>query len=243
MEPKDTSMSTMNHEQAIQGQAAERYLLGELQGQELEAYEEHFFDCAACAEEVKAGAAFARAARAHFAVSPAATMAPVRTTPVLPSSPTSWFNLRDLFRPLPAFAFSLLLLLATATVYQNVVTIPRLRTPQVASFVFLKAARTAEANIVTAQRNGLVGLEVVVPPGDFSAYEGQIISEGGNPVASFSISAQQARQTQGVPVSIPAGSLAAGKYVLIVSGINGQTDNSTARTEVARFAFELQFQK
>jgi len=237
-------MSTMNHEQAIQGQAAERYLLGELQGQEREAYEEHFFDCAACAEEVKAGAAFARAARAHFAASPSVTVASARKTSVLPSSRTSWFSLRDLFRPAPAFAFSLLLLLATATVYQNVVTIPRLRTPQVASFVFLKAARTGgEGNIVTAQRNGLVGLEVVVPPGDFSVYEGQIISEGGSRVAAFSISAQQARQPQGVPVSIPAGSLAAGKYVLIVSGINGQAGDSTARTEVARFAFELQFQK
>ncbi len=34
-------MNAMNHEQAMQTQAAERYLLGELDAPEREAYEEH----------------------------------------------------------------------------------------------------------------------------------------------------------------------------------------------------------
>ncbi len=233
-------MSTMNHEQAIQGQAAERYLLGELQGQELEAYEEHFFDCAACAAEVKAGAAFARAARAHFAASPAATMAPVRQSPVLPSSRPNWFSLRDLFRPLPAFAFSLLLLLATATVYQNVVTIPRLRTPQVASFVRLGESRGGAVPTVTVQHNSFLSLQTDVPPlGDYTAYEGQIISEKGSAGPLFSIAAPQGGQT--VLISVVADELAPGKNFLVIRGVNTSAGNKGAGIEVKRCPFELQF--
>jgi hypothetical protein len=240
MESGDILMSSMNHEQAIQGQAAERYLLGELDGPEREAYEEHFFDCAACAEEVKAGAAFARAARDYFATVPAATATPERKAPELRPTRASWFNLRDLFRPVPAFAFSLLLLLATATVYQNMVTIPRLRAPQVASFVFLSESRD-EVKIVTASRHGLVGLEFMVPPGkDFVSYEAQIAPEGKDPVAALLISEQQAHQP--VPVSIAADTLAAGKYVLFVYGISSKAGENNARTVVARFSFELQIQ-
>jgi anti-sigma factor RsiW len=240
MEPKDILMSTMSHEQAIQGQAAERYLLGELQGPEREAYEEHFFDCAACAEEVKTGAAFARATRDYFATAPAAAAAPARKATELRSSQSRWFNWRDMFRPAPAFAFCLLLLLATATVYQNVVTIPRLRAPQIASFVFLEASR-GEGNIVTVERHGFAGLEFIVPPGGvFSAYDAQISLENGSPVATVLISTQQARHS--VPVSVATDSLAAGKYVLIVSGLNGKAGDNT-RTEVARYIFELRFQK
>ncbi|HEY6351193.1 MAG TPA: hypothetical protein VI636_17455 [Candidatus Angelobacter sp.] len=44
----------MNHEFAIGSKAAERYVLGEMNEAERDAYEEHFFSCAVCAEEVKA---------------------------------------------------------------------------------------------------------------------------------------------------------------------------------------------
>jgi hypothetical protein len=191
---------------------------------------------------VKAGVAFARATRNYFATVPAATPVPARKSAELKPSRSSWFNLRDLFRPVPAFAFSLLLLVATAVVYQNVVTIPRLRAPQVASFVFLKAARAdGGATVVNARRHGPVGLEFVVPPGvNFSTYEAQIVPETGDPVASLSISEQQARQP--VQVSVAADTLTAGKYTLIVTGVNGKTGGSSARTEVTRYVFDLRFQ-
>lgn len=54
----------MNHTEAIETQAAERYLLGELDDAQREAFEEHFFDCPVCAMEVRDTAAFVDSAKA-----------------------------------------------------------------------------------------------------------------------------------------------------------------------------------
>lgn len=56
----------MDHETAVQQKTAERYLLGELTGEDREAFEEHFFMCPECAEDVEALTVFAANARAVF---------------------------------------------------------------------------------------------------------------------------------------------------------------------------------
>ena len=45
----------MTHQQALDTMAAERYLLDEMTEIEKHAFEEHFFDCADCAHEVRLG--------------------------------------------------------------------------------------------------------------------------------------------------------------------------------------------
>jgi hypothetical protein len=45
----------MKHNEAQQQEAVERYLLNEMSDAEAEMFEAHFFDCAICAEEVRAG--------------------------------------------------------------------------------------------------------------------------------------------------------------------------------------------
>src|SRR5437762_12614232 len=42
----------MTHEEAIQEQATERYMLGHLPPNERDAFEEHYFGCAVCADDV-----------------------------------------------------------------------------------------------------------------------------------------------------------------------------------------------
>ena len=56
-------MKIMDHEEAVRLQAAEKYLLGQLPKEQHAAYEEHYFDCSVCAEEIKATAAFIESAR------------------------------------------------------------------------------------------------------------------------------------------------------------------------------------
>src|SRR4029077_15422017 len=48
----------INHDDAVKDLMAERYLLGELNTDERDAYEEHLFSCDACFEQVKAGTEF-----------------------------------------------------------------------------------------------------------------------------------------------------------------------------------------
>src|SRR6185369_6283770 len=47
----------MDHRHAVETLAMERYLLDEMTGQERDAFEEHFFSCAECAEDARAAGA------------------------------------------------------------------------------------------------------------------------------------------------------------------------------------------
>ncbi|MBZ5522671.1 MAG: zf-HC2 domain-containing protein [Acidobacteriia bacterium] len=53
----------MDHDFVIENKTAERYLLGELTDAERDAYEEHYFECPECAEELRCGAEFMHYAR------------------------------------------------------------------------------------------------------------------------------------------------------------------------------------
>jgi anti-sigma factor RsiW len=65
-------MNPMNHVQALNTLASERYLLGEMTELERHAFEDHFFSCHECADDVRAGALMRDGARAGFVASPTA---------------------------------------------------------------------------------------------------------------------------------------------------------------------------
>ena len=62
--PRDTNGMSMQHQQALATKASERYLLGEMSEPERFEFEAHYFDCPACAEDVRTGAALARGIKA-----------------------------------------------------------------------------------------------------------------------------------------------------------------------------------
>src|SRR4030095_16187946 len=62
--------------------AAERYLLGEMSDADRERYEEHFFSCAECAEDVRTTAAFLDDARKYVV-----PRFPAQTATAVPVSP------------------------------------------------------------------------------------------------------------------------------------------------------------
>ncbi len=64
----------MDHETAVQLRATERYFLGELTGADRDGFEEHFFICPDCAEDVRAMTVFAANAKAAFRADSASTI-------------------------------------------------------------------------------------------------------------------------------------------------------------------------
>jgi hypothetical protein len=91
----------MEHDEAVGSQAAERYVAHELSPAEQEAFEEHFFDCPQCADEVRFEMTFAANARAALReqrIAPAAAPAP--------QAAQSWRNRLAWLRPSPTLAFS-----------------------------------------------------------------------------------------------------------------------------------------
>ncbi len=105
----------MNHHEAIQLQAAVKYVLGELSQIQREEYEEHYFECAECAIDLKALATFTDSTREVWRQEKAN---PLAADPV-PALGVRWFQP---ITAIPAFA-ALLLIIA----YQNTVTIPQAR--------------------------------------------------------------------------------------------------------------------
>ena len=66
-------MISMDHEVVARQKMTERYLLNELDSETRDQFEEHFFDCAECALDVRAGSAFVEESKAVLAESPALT--------------------------------------------------------------------------------------------------------------------------------------------------------------------------
>jgi anti-sigma factor RsiW len=54
----------MDHNEALRLRAVEKYVLGELPPSLRDQFEEHFFECQECAQDVKAAAEFVDNARA-----------------------------------------------------------------------------------------------------------------------------------------------------------------------------------
>src|SRR5258708_28072219 len=113
-------MRPMEHSEAIRVQAVEKYLLGELRGETRDQFEDHYFSCAECADEIRAGATFLEAAKKTLA---SGILAEGQiASPNKPFAPwlTGWLR--------PQFLAPTLAGLLLFVVYQNSVTIPRLNT-------------------------------------------------------------------------------------------------------------------
>jgi hypothetical protein len=232
----------MDHNEAVRLQAAEKYLLGELPREQHAAFEEHFFDCSACAEEMKATAAFMESARQ---VSRQQVSEAVDIKGLVPASTTrGWFAwLRPPFA-VPVFA-ALLLFIG----YQNGVTIPNLKqaSPGVVigegakSFSLLSADSRGEGTsapkIVVGSREDF-RLEVDMPGNSLTGYSCQIQDESGKVLASFTVSSEEAKNT--VTRIIRGGSLKPGRYTIAIfkGQTPAQTDNQSA---AAQKSFVIEF--
>lgn len=232
----------MEHTEAIRLKAAERYLLGELNGDLRSQFEEHFFSCAECAEALGAGAVFIDNARELL--QPDADPAPARSPLVLPGSPAkqSWFA--ALFRP--AFAAPALVVLLAIVVYQGTVVIPHLKgtasvaAPQtLAKFSLLaQNSRGAEALHITVPSDRPFGLFLDIPPQPhFAFYSCEIEDAAGKPELSLTVSADEARET--IEILVPPSRLQPGQHVLVVRGLDSK--DASPGPQVVRYPFSLDF--
>jgi len=107
----------MDHELAVKNQAVERYFLGEMEPAEREEFEEHFFVCESCADDVRATSTFVDNAKAILAEPQA------RPKAARGRNWTAWLR--------PAFLSTAVAAACLAVMaYQNFSVIPGLRAPQ-----------------------------------------------------------------------------------------------------------------
>jgi hypothetical protein len=156
--------------EAVQLKAAERYVLGELSADLRAQYEEHYFGCMECAEELKLAAAFVENTRAVLESESEPVTAASREPAVVAHTPSSSGWLAGLLRPSIAVpVFALLLLFAG---YQNLIVIPHLKSaapsgsPQtLPSYSLLTAgSRGGKPLRITVPANKPFSLYIDIPP-------------------------------------------------------------------------------
>jgi hypothetical protein len=223
----------MNHEEAIRDQAVERYLLGELTGDTRERFEEHFFDCAICASDLKDGAMFVDAVR----LDPRPAGSPTREIHVVTRrTPAAWL------RPwlVPALAASLLTI-----AYQNTLILPAMRrtvaisqAPSVINNVILANmdARGSDLRKLTAPPHGSFLISVDIPSqAGYASYLCLLYNSSGEKLWQLPITAPQAENT--VSLRVPTDKAAAGENELRVLGV---ASTGGTPVEVGRYRFSLQ---
>jgi len=170
----------MNHRDAVETLALERYLLGEMTDQERDAFEEHFFTCAECAEDARAGGAMRDAAAAGLATGAATQTSPAGRLLTMPAPKR---RLTSIALPWAAAAS-----LALVAGYQAFIAVPALRKnarPMALSPVTLRAASRGQETVVVASAGALLTLAVDLGGGVINgAIDYEIRQADGKSIAS-----------------------------------------------------------
>jgi hypothetical protein len=226
----------MDHREAVQEMATERYLLDELTPELRDAFEEHMFDCPECAVDLRAGAVFLDEAKTQLPGITASAKAPEPVKPV--TKRPRWF-----FWPAPAFAMPAFAALLAVIAYQNFSTIPALRMaasePRLLPWTSLHAGtRGAESTQVTADRKWGTMILVDIPQQPaYASYEFNLYDPQGKRFWTRTVSGSEQNDGGGGPFSleIPGPGLQQGSYTLDLSGISPQG----ARTEIGRRVLDV----
>lgn len=233
----------MDHNDAVRLQAVEKYVLGELPTTSQEEFEEHFFDCAECAQDVKAVTHFIDNAREVLRQEPAKVTQEALAGSRVPAK-AGWFAWLKPVVAVPAFA-----VLLAVVGYQNTVTIPQAerRASQGAALV-LNAPPTS---LRGAALRGEEKLKVPVhgddsfsvqfdftPRGKFDQYLCQLRDEAGHSV--FQLPLPGTSRNREVQLVIPGGLVHAGDYSLVFTS-GSETKGQQKSNEEMRINFTVEF--
>jgi hypothetical protein len=218
----------MDHQTAIRVQAAERYVLEEFSPQERIEFEEHYFDCPECAEEVRSVSVFA--ANATQALREERVRGATRLAgPAI--RPRRWF-----WWPLVASAALNVVLLGgfgLERVATNAGT-GAIEPQFYRSFGVPAASRGSQPVISVPAGAQVFGARFDLPPGQrFENFRCQILDAKGASRSSRSLAAPGGDDTE-LELLVPVVSLDPGDYVVV---LHGQRQGNSA--EIGRSAFHV----
>lgn len=227
---------SMNHQQALDGHATERYLLREMTADERSAFEEHYLDCAECLEAVTFGTEFLEAGR-EVALEDHVkqTAEPVPSWRERFLAPVSGW-----LRPAPALAFALLVCFGTiayqaTTIHSQKEKIASLQELKPEFRLLLTGESRGEAKIIKVRHSAQLSITVEFTPGsEYTPYRADLLSA--NDSVKYSMPLSVGPNEDSISFSIPAAGLDAGNYSLIV-----RRENKAGASNDLASKFVLQF--
>ena len=203
----------MDHEVANKTQAVERYLLDEMPLEERDAFEEHFFACQDCAEQVRAGSELTRDLKLVLPQDVPARKAPW----------ASWLRFPVL---VPSCAA---LFLAAVVGYQNLAVLPALKAPRTFGEAVILDGQTRSGLPRMSQGDPLLFKMALDGVTAADRLRAEIEGAAGRTIQAGNIPTPQSRQP--LEVFFP-GTLEPGRYTIVVREVpDGR--------EVARSSFEI----
>jgi hypothetical protein len=203
----------MEHAEAIESHTAERYLLDELTAAEADSFEEHYFDCHQCAEDLRDGMAMLDGGRnlarewsdKRPRLSPAEKPATVLPGP-------------GRFRWLPAAAAAVLILgLSGALLMRRGNDVPSFEVMQEAP-AYLAVSRNAQNIVILGEKQSVIRfVDVPATENPYARYELRLLAPDGTVLGSSTISSQQAMDS--VPVVLR--DLAPGTHEIVIESVDG----------------------
>jgi hypothetical protein len=228
----------MDHTQTIDDQTVERYLLGELQADEAEDFERHYFECPECALAVESGQVFIENARQVFTED-------VRSLALDPQPerrPKRFRNIFEEFWSRPAFALPSVaaVLFGAIVVYQGAVLIPDIRqSAEVAqappAFQLVGATRGESVRVAVPAGTPFI-LEADIPSGKSYQRYRCILTADGRTV--LTVDALPPAEGQPINIVVRTKDLKPGKFEL---GIYGLEPDGRQSDIISTNPFEFQF--
>lgn len=207
----------MDHSEALRLKATEKYLLNELDPEQLDQFEEHMFDCAECAVDVRAAAMFVEQSKA--VLSEGRGPRPVTIPTPARKGWLDWLR--------PAFAAPALAALVLIVGYQNLISLPSLRqavstphvTPWAVANVGMMGDETPEIPVTRGQ--GFALLVRIPPETGFTKYTADLLNPSGKLEWSLAIpvTPERDRKQDQFLVQMPGANWVSGTYSLKVHGV------------------------
>jgi hypothetical protein len=208
----------MGHDEAVASQSVEKYLLGQLAAEERTRFEEHFFDCELCAEEVRTGILLMDNAAAEF-LAPPATQS-VTSHPIV-AARKSWLDWFRFDWRQPAFALPAIALVAVAALWVADHTrlnreLASANDPQIVSTEQIGVVRGAASVPVDRSERAVVLSLDIDPDKDTSLNYSVEISSVGTPSAFLTVT----HHTPGssIEVLLPTARYKPGRYTFTIRG-------------------------
>jgi hypothetical protein len=216
----------MDHQQAQEIGAVEQYLLGELDSEARDAFEEHFFSCAECADDVRQTSQFLDDARGALVGAP--HLAPVAVPRRVKRR--AW---QGWFWPVPAGALaSSAALFAIAARAESIQAVP---------WSFLSVSRAAPQVVTVSRAQRQIGLTLSRSAHTpFTHYRCTLAKADGRTVLSSVVAAPPAGEE--LQLLLPLARLTSADYVLLVAGMASETADATD-PQVTQYHFTLRYRE